>query len=447
MATTFTGNSFGQFGEPSEPNSRAEISLTNQNSGTNNRLTWGIPASDSFNTYVQYDGASFNAEPNSLFSLGQLTYANGSFQAGTGFNGDFPLNVSLALNSPITGQTNFDFSFNIFNTPNSTGDPVEDGDRLRFSTGGLSRQSFNFDGKQYTLELFGFSEDAGNQFTSQFNSPEETVVTASLYGRIAPVVTSTIIQDYDLLFTFRSVTTVIAIGYINANFYDLSDAGETIEISNLLDAGQYQGGVRGLAGNDRVFGTFENDVVNGGGGADFLVGYNGVDYLVGDDDSDQVFGGQSNDILNGNMADDWVSGDEGEDYVRGGKGNDIVTGGQGNDFLFGDFGSDSLTGDEGADSYVLRRDVAVGKFDISSVSCITDFALVEGDRIGLTDGLTVADLSFEDIDIDLDGVSDTTIKLAASGEFLGVAMSVTSVSIQGSFFSVTSDDPGLSLLS
>lgn len=445
MATTFTGNSFGQFGAPVDPNPNAVISITNQNSGINNRLTWGTPAQGSFTSYVQYDGDTFSAETEGLFSLGELTYRNGSNYRL--FNGDFPLNVSLVLNSPVTGQTNFDFLFNILNTPNRTGDPVQDGDRLRFSTGGLSRQSFTFDGKQYTLELFGFSSDEGNTLTNQFNSPEDSVATATLYGRIAPVVTSTIIQDYDLLFTFRSVTTVIAIGYINANFYDCSDAGETIEISNLLDAGEYQGGVRGLAGNDRIFGTFEDDVVNGGSGADFLVGYNGVDYLVGDDDNDQVFGGQSNDILNGNMADDFVSGDEGEDYVRGGKGNDMVTGGQGNDFLFGDFGLDTLTGEQGADSYILRRDVAVGKFDITSVCRIADFDLLEGDRIGLTEGLTEADLSFEDIDIDLDGVSDTTIKVAATGEFIGVAMSVTSVSLQGSFFSVASDDPGLSLLS
>ncbi|MCL1472179.1 choice-of-anchor K domain-containing protein [Argonema antarcticum A004/B2] len=188
QAITFEGTSSGQWGMPANPSGSTVIS--NQNGGINNRLSWGRTDNcltcTPFNNYVQYDGVSFNAGVGSIFNLGNLTYRNGS--TWDGFNGDFPLNIALSLTNPFSSTKAFDFSFNIFNTPNNSGDAVVDGDKLRFSTAGISSQQFNYDGVDYTLELTGFSSDGGQTIMSEFNSPEASIANASLYGKLTGVV-------------------------------------------------------------------------------------------------------------------------------------------------------------------------------------------------------------------------------------------------------------------
>mgnify|MGYP000128175241 CR=1 FL=1 len=189
QAINFSGTSSGQWGMPANPS--GSTVLSSQNGELNNRLSWGRTdkcggGCTPFNNYVQYDGVSFNAGVGSLFNLGNLTYRNGS--TWDGFNGDFPLNIALSLTNPFSSTKAFDFSFNIFNTPNNTGDAVIDGDKLRFSTAGISSQQFNYDGVDYTLELTGFSSDGGQTIMSEFNSPEASIANASLYGKLTAVV-------------------------------------------------------------------------------------------------------------------------------------------------------------------------------------------------------------------------------------------------------------------
>lgn len=187
QALSFTGTSCGEWAMPTE---RSESTLlSNQDSGISNYLEWGKTGycenCTPFNNYVQYDGVSFNVSTNTLFNLGNLTYRNGS--TWDGFDGDFGLMVSLSLNYPFTQTHTFNFGFNILNTLNLTGDPVLDGDKLRFASAGLSSQTFNYAGVDYTLQLSGFSTNGGQTILSEFNSPEGSAASASLYGQILAV--------------------------------------------------------------------------------------------------------------------------------------------------------------------------------------------------------------------------------------------------------------------
>lgn len=184
---SFSGSVTGQWGLPENPS--ASTVLQNREGGNNNRLEWGTTENCSdctpFNNYVQFNGGSFTAGVGSLFSLGQFKYQNGSVL--DSFDGNFPLTVSLLFNDPVVKQQTFSFLFNILNTPNLTGDPVKDGDRLRFSTGLISSQTVKFQGVEYALELVGFSTDSGQSIVQEFNSPEGSISQASLFGKITPV--------------------------------------------------------------------------------------------------------------------------------------------------------------------------------------------------------------------------------------------------------------------
>jgi Ca2+-binding RTX toxin-like protein len=77
----------------------------------------------------------------------------------------------------------------------------------------------------------------------------------------------------------------------------------------------------------------------------------------------------------------------------GGAGNDSLHGGAHSDTLIGGTGSDSETGGGGADLFVFRKG--------DGTDTITDFNESEGDKIGLTGGLTKADVTFSHSGTDL----------------------------------------------
>ncbi|MDY7007816.1 MAG: choice-of-anchor K domain-containing protein [Cyanobacteriota bacterium] len=152
-AITFAGTSSGSWGLPTV--SAGTEFLSNENGGTDNRLTWGIGMGGSFTNYVQYDGLGFSTNVDTLFAVGDLTYRNG-VTSRHNFRGDFPLEVELSFTNPFNSAENFNYTFNILNIPNTTGNPVLDGDRLRFQANGLTSDTFNFNGVDYTLNLIGF---------------------------------------------------------------------------------------------------------------------------------------------------------------------------------------------------------------------------------------------------------------------------------------------------
>ncbi|MEG3939532.1 MULTISPECIES: calcium-binding protein [unclassified Microcoleus] len=195
-------------------------------------------------------------------------------------------------------------------------------------------------------------------------------------------------------------------------------------------------GVWGLDGNDTIAGSSDSN--------ERLLGNNGDDIIGGGEGNDIIYGGKENDRLDGNDGNDLVRGDAGNDIIFGGSGNDVLRGGQGdddldgndgNDFLVGDRGVDVLTGGPGADIFVLRSNDE--GFGVNAADVITDFNFEEGDRIGLTDGLTELDLLFTDdnlIAYDNDGIiDDMVIRNRRDGRILGVVLNTDNFELLGSF--------------
>ena len=125
---------------------------------------------------------------------------------------------------------------------------------------------------------------------------------------------------------------------------------------------------------------------------------------------------------------------------------------------------DAQLGGAGSDTFVLRADNTSSATEILSLAGDADLLLdfqPGVDRIGLTDGLTEADLiiadlgtlpvtippevqglidegiiSATDIDPDGDGLARLTSISASGGDFLGVVLNVTPADLQGQFVSV-----------
>jgi Ca2+-binding RTX toxin-like protein len=143
--------------------------------------------------------------------------------------------------------------------------------------------------------------------------------------------------------------------------------------------------VRGLGGNDTLWGGFGHDTLDGGTGADTLFGCEGDDRYIVDSLYDRVIeagglgydtvlasvsytlgealealiltgaaaingvGNGAGNFLQGNAAANALYGGGGSDRLLGGAGNDILDGGLDSDRLEGGFGSDRLYGGAGAD--------------------------------------------------------------------------------------------------
>ncbi|MEG3987497.1 calcium-binding protein [Microcoleus sp. S28C3] len=194
-------------------------------------------------------------------------------------------------------------------------------------------------------------------------------------------------------------------------------------------------GVWGLDGNDTIGGSSDsNERLLGNNGNDVIGGGGGNDIIYGGKDNDRLDGNDGNDVVRGDAGNDIIFGGFGNDILRGGQGDDDLDGNEGNDFLAGDRGVDVLTGRAGADIFVLRSNEGFG---VNGADIITDFRFDDGDRIGLTDGLTEIDLFFENdnlIAYENDGfVNDMVIRNRRDGLILGVVLNVDNFELVGAF--------------
>ena len=99
-------------------------------------------------------------------------------------------------------------------------------------------------------------------------------------------------------------------------------------------------------------------VVVGGAtaGNDTLGGFTDmVNRIKGLDGNDLLYGGLLNDVLTGGNGNDTLHGGDGDDILDGGSGHDVLYGGRGRDRLLSGTGSDILNGGEGDDTYVIAR--------------------------------------------------------------------------------------------
>ena len=118
--------------------------------------------------------------------------------------------------------------------------------------------------------------------------------------------------------------------------------------------------------NGTVWGDHQlrDRVVVGGatGGDDWLGGYNDMaNRIKGLRGDDALFGGVMNDALRGGNGNDTLHGGDGDDLLHGGSGHDVLYGGLGSDRLVSGRGSDILNGGEGDDNYVIVKSGALKK--------------------------------------------------------------------------------------
>ncbi|WP_373534286.1 CAP domain-containing protein [Microcoleus sp.] len=187
-----------------------------------------------------------------------------------------------------------------------------------------------------------------------------------------------------------------------------------------------------LSGKDNLTGGEGVDNINGMQGADTINGAGGNDSLWGGKDSDSIDGGAGNDFISGNNDNDRLIGSDGNDTIRGGKEDDILIGGNGSDLLAGDRGQDILTGGAGDDTFILAGGLSASA-SLIGADVIADFAI--GDKIGLTDGIGFANLTFEAVSLQLDGgasVASTAIK--SGSNYLGIVQGVSQSQLTSSVF-------------
>lgn len=231
---------------------------------------------------------------------------------------------------------------------------------------------------------------------------------------------------------------------------------------------QFREGVLGLGGNDTIVGSIDNDIANGNDGRDVLFGRDGNDNLQGGKGEDDLFGEGGRDTLTGGSDDDYIVGGDGDDFLYGGRGDDLLEGGAGNDTLSGDRGYTNYRGGTGSDVFVLRTDIVAedpnrnSSRSSQSWDAILDFER-SIDRIGLTGGLTEANitlvpfsmsmsrisliaarfpregrLSLADSDVDKNGIYDaTTIQIAATGQILGRVLNMSPSDLRGRFITLS----------
>lgn len=112
-------------------------------------------------------------------------------------------------------------------------------------------------------------------------------------------------------------------------------------------------------GGGRLEGNVDNDTLIGVGPASYeLRGLGGNDRLYGGDGDDHIYGGQGDDIIDAGAGDDLVRGQSGADEIWGGPGDDRLYGGDSGDSIYDDEGVNRVYGESGGDYLEVLGDVA-----------------------------------------------------------------------------------------
>jgi Ca2+-binding RTX toxin-like protein len=155
----------------------------------------------------------------------------------------------------------------------------------------------------------------------------------------------------------------------------IGDAG-----NNIIVGGFARNYLRGMGGDDIIFGSSAFDDINGNQGNDTIHGVGGGDWLVGGQGDDLVFGGGASDLILGNLGNDTLVAGAGGATLRGGQGDDSIAGGSGNDYISGDRGNDTVSGGAGADLF--------HSFSGAGTMRVLDFSIADGDQVVLDPGST-----------------------------------------------------------
>lgn len=145
-------------------------------------VRWGGASSTETKSGYRFDGAAplaFTVNINESFSLGDFTHFNFPIAAGTGID-SVMLDIAIDLTIGDDGYASpLNFSF-IHDETSNTGDGCCD-DIVSFNSL-VSSDTFEVDGKLYTLDLRGFSTDGGTTIMDTFETVEGGTNNAELYG-------------------------------------------------------------------------------------------------------------------------------------------------------------------------------------------------------------------------------------------------------------------------
>lgn len=115
----------------------------------------------------------------------------------------------------------------------------------------------------------------------------------------------------------------------------------------------YDDGLKGSTGNNRISGGAGNDQIEGLGGNDTLLGGAGNDTLISSGGNQYIDGGTGHDTIISNWGIDKLFGGAGNDNLSSGGNIDSLSGGDGQDTLDGGTGMDSMAGGNDNDTYTV----------------------------------------------------------------------------------------------
>jgi len=206
-------------------------------------------------------------------------------------------------------------------------------------------------------EVFGDNSD--NEITIDVNPDAHTfTIDGSTFGGVEQVAVYGGGGSDQILV---SKTSSSLLSFVSASI----DGGDGDDILSL----NFDGAVRGGAGNDRIYlyDSFRGEAYGGGGDDYIWVSGSCVDAAIYGDDE----------VASSGDGDDWIDASANfyRAFIHGGGGNDVIFGSSFDDFIFGDGGNDAIYALGGNDHVYLRDgsyDCADGGGDIGDV-CYCDF--------------------------------------------------------------------------
>jgi hypothetical protein len=140
---------------------------------------------------LTFGGASFSTNFETPFSLGTLTYFNGTIALGTEATA-VDLGLTTNFTNPALGNVLSAFTLSLNSTPN-TGTPDQNADFVYFPSS-FSTSVFTVGGVNYTVQLLGFGSIVGDGFllsnSTQLHVREGGTATANLLAEVTSRVPS-----------------------------------------------------------------------------------------------------------------------------------------------------------------------------------------------------------------------------------------------------------------
>ncbi|GGB28686.1 hypothetical protein GCM10011380_17910 [Sphingomonas metalli] len=185
-ANTVSGTTSATFTNP-QPSTGVTTGI-----GTAN-VTWGTAATDvnkdfKANSLSFKSNSPFAAALGQQFTIGSLTYYNGTILNGTELTG-LTFNLSINFTDPALGLLTKSFALGLKSTPN-TGTDDENADYI-YLPSLQSTANFTANGQSYAFELRGFANVKGdgylNSTSREFHVRENGTATADVYGVLTAV--------------------------------------------------------------------------------------------------------------------------------------------------------------------------------------------------------------------------------------------------------------------